>query len=252
MLNVIICEDNSRQRKQIKDIVENNIISNSLELNIALCTNNPKNVLNYLEENGNDVGIYFLDIDLNSDINGLMLAKNIRKYDPDGYIIFITVHSELSYMTFEYKVEAMGFIPKDDILLLNNKVRDNLLIAYNKYNNKIENDDENENKDDSIMIETGYHKINVSFENILFFETISATHKIRVHTFKRQMEFYGSIKELKGKLNDDFYHSHRGYLVNIKNIKEIDKKRLLIRMKNDEECYVSIRRLKGLMQRWCI
>ncbi|WP_291582879.1 LytR/AlgR family response regulator transcription factor [Clostridium sp. UBA6640] len=250
MLNVIICEDNSRQRKQIKDTVENSIVSNSLNLNIALCTDNPKNVLNYLQENKNNVGIYFLDIDLNSDIDGLMLAKNIRKYDPDGYIIFITVHAELSYMTFEYKVEAMGFIPKDDILSLNNKVRDNLLIAYNKYNNKIENDDENKN--DFIMIETGYHKINISFENILFFETISATHKIRIHTFRRQIEFYGSIKELKDRLNNDFYHSHRSYLVNIKNIKEIDKKRLIIHMKNDEECYVSIRRLRGLMQRWCI
>lgn len=250
MLNVIICEDNSGQRKQIKDTVENSIVSNSLNLDIALCTDNPKNVLNYLQENKNNVGIYFLDIDLNSDINGLMLAKNIRKYDPNGYIIFITVHSELSYMTFEYKVEAMGFIPKDDILLLNNKVRDNLLIAYNKYVNKIENDDESKN--DFIMIETGYHKININFKSILFFETISSTHKIRVHTFKRQIEFYGSIKELKDKLNDDFYHSHRSYLVNIKNIKEIDKKRLLIRMKNDEECYVSIRRLKGLMKKWSI
>ncbi|MBS5822586.1 MAG: response regulator transcription factor [Clostridium argentinense] len=250
MLNVIICEDNSRQRKQIKNTVENSIVSNSLNLNIALCTDSPKKVLNYLKENRNSVGVYFLDIDLGSDVNGLILAKNIRKYDPDGYIIFITVHSELSYMTFEYKVEAMGFIPKDDMLLLSNKIKDNLLTAYNRYMNKAENDDENKNN--FIMIESGYHKINVSYENILFFETIPATHKIRVHTFKGQIEFYGSIKELKDKLNDDFYHSHRSYLVNIKNIKEIDKKRLLICMKNDEECYVSIRRLRGLIEKWSV
>lgn len=49
MLNVIICEDNSRQRKQIKNTVENSIVSNSLNLNIALCTDSPKKVLNYLK-----------------------------------------------------------------------------------------------------------------------------------------------------------------------------------------------------------
>ncbi|NFP73309.1 DNA-binding response regulator, partial [Clostridium argentinense] len=38
MLNVVICEDNSKQRKQIKDTIENSIVSNSLNLNIALCT----------------------------------------------------------------------------------------------------------------------------------------------------------------------------------------------------------------------
>ncbi|MBA5760556.1 response regulator, partial [Escherichia coli] len=52
------------------------------------------------------MGLYFLDIDLGQpDMNGFELAQEIRKFDPRGFIIFITTHAELSYMTFTYKVE---------------------------------------------------------------------------------------------------------------------------------------------------
>ena len=248
MLNVIICEDNAKQRERIKEVVESTICDNSLDLNISLCTDNPERVIEYLEQNNTKVGIYFLDIELNSKINGLALAQFIRKHDPYGYIIFVTTHSELACMTFEYKVEAMGFIPKDEVLFFTNKIRDNLLEAYNKYNNKAHH--ETESKDESITIEKVGKKVNIKLKDILFFETVASTHKIRVHTFKKQIEFYSSIKDLKDLLNEDFYQSHRSYLVNIKNIKEIDKKRLLIHMKNQGECYVSIRQLMGLIKKW--
>lgn len=48
-------------------------------------------------------------------MNGFELAQEIRKFDPRGFIIFITTHAELSYMTFTYKVEALDYIIKDDI-----------------------------------------------------------------------------------------------------------------------------------------
>ena len=40
--------------------------------------------------------IYFLDIDLNSDMNGMKLAQQIRLFAPRGFIVFITAHSGLS------------------------------------------------------------------------------------------------------------------------------------------------------------
>lgn len=54
----------------------------------------------------------FLDIQLEADINGIKLASEIRKHDPVGNIIFVTSHSELTYLTFVYKVAAMDFILK--------------------------------------------------------------------------------------------------------------------------------------------
>ena len=76
-------------------------------MEIALATDNPYEVLEQAK-NMNDIG-YFLDIQLSTDING-----KIRKHDPVGNIIFVTSHSELTYLTFVYKVAAMDFIFKDD------------------------------------------------------------------------------------------------------------------------------------------
>ena len=61
-------------------------------------------------------GIYFLDIELGDDRKkeGIYLGEKIRQYDPDGYIIYITSHSELSMMVLRHKVAATDFIPKDE------------------------------------------------------------------------------------------------------------------------------------------
>ncbi|MCP6559764.1 response regulator, partial [Klebsiella pneumoniae] len=54
-----------------------------------------------------------LDIALNSDINGIQLASQIRDMGRRSKIIFITTHTELSLMVFQYQVEALDFILKD-------------------------------------------------------------------------------------------------------------------------------------------
>ena len=49
----------------------------------------------------------FLDIDLSSNMIGINLAATIREYDPLAKIIFVTSYTDLAYLTFLYKVEAM-------------------------------------------------------------------------------------------------------------------------------------------------
>ena len=60
----------------------------------------------------------------------MVLHCEIRKYDPIGNIVFVTSHSELTYLTFVYKVAAMDFIFKDDPDQLKTRVLDCLDTAY--------------------------------------------------------------------------------------------------------------------------
>lgn len=46
-------------------------------------------------------------------MTGLILAQETKKNSPRCFIIFITSHSEMSILTFQYKVEALDFIIKD-------------------------------------------------------------------------------------------------------------------------------------------
>ncbi|SHJ73131.1 response regulator [Paramaledivibacter caminithermalis] len=117
MTNFVICEDDNRFRKKILDYINNYIDMQKLEGKITVETILCKEVLEYVKKNGTNKNIYILDIDLNDNMNGLQLAKRIRKYDIYGYIIFVTNHIELSLTTHKYKVRALDFIVKnvDDI-----------------------------------------------------------------------------------------------------------------------------------------
>ncbi|WP_256075463.1 response regulator, partial [Staphylococcus aureus] len=83
----------------------NYIMREEKPMEIALATDNPYEVLDQAK-NMNDIGCYFLDIQLSTDINGIKLGSEISKHDPVGNIIFVTRHSELTYLTFVYKAVA--------------------------------------------------------------------------------------------------------------------------------------------------
>ena len=113
MLNIFVCEDDAVQRKSIVQIIKNTVLIEELDMQLILDTPNPYELLETVKTSQN-TGIYFLDIDLKCDMNGMKLAQQIRLYDPRCFIIFVTSHSELSYMTFQYRVEAMDFVLKDN------------------------------------------------------------------------------------------------------------------------------------------
>lgn len=122
MLPVFICEDNRMQRERLTKYIEDYIMVEHFDMKLELSTGDPFELVSRMPTH-QGMGLYFLDIDLGQpDMNGFELAQEIRKFDPRGFIIFITTHAELSYMTFTYKVEALDYIIKDDIDLLHDRV----------------------------------------------------------------------------------------------------------------------------------
>ena len=205
MLNIFVCEDNDIQRQAIVQIIQNTVLIEELDMQLVMETGNPYVLLDEIRSSQN-TGVYFLDIDLNSDMNGMKLAQQIRLFDPRGFIIFITAHSELSFMTFQYRVEAMDFVLKDN--------------------------------------PAGGRKISVDYDDIFFFETSSNIHKVILHAKDRQIEFVGTIKELANSLDDNFVRCHRSFLVNKSNIKEVNAKNRIIHFTNGETCLMSTRMMK--------
>lgn len=242
MLDIIVCEDNNYQIKVMEDIITNQLKELNLNINIALLTDSPEEVINYVKDCGAKPLIYFLDVELKSKINGIELAKMIRKYDPMGYIVFVTSHAELTLLTFEYKVQAMDYIVKSDLSKMKNNIKECINEAYNDYRSSGD-------KTSPIQINVGNKIVYFNPDDILFFETTNKHHRIKIHTDEESMEFYGSLKEMEEVLPDSYYKSHRSYLVNTKKIKAIDKKELIIHMANNETCYIASRYLNELLRK---
>ncbi len=237
MLNIFVCEDNHAQRRTIVQIIQNIVLIEELDMQLVFDTANPYELLKKVKT-CQYTGIYFLDIDLSSNINGMKLAQEIRQFDPRGFIIFITAHSELSYMTFQYRVEAMDFILKDNPAEAKVKIRECLLNAIERYMLQT-------NKTYKVYtIEVGERKISIAYNDIFFFETSNNIHKVILHAKDRQIEFSNTIKELTNTLDDNFVRCHRSFLVNKNNIKEVDMKNRIIHFINGETCLMSIRMMK--------
>ncbi len=240
MLNIFVCEDNEIQRQIITQTIQDIILIEELDMKFILNIGDPYVLLEKVK-NSQNTGVYFLDIDLgNNNINGMKLAQQIRLYDPRGFIIFLTAHSELSYMTFQYRVEAMDFILKDNPAEAKIKIKECLLNAIERYTIQT-------NKTHKVYtIEVSGKKISVDYDDIFFFETSNNIHKIILHAKDRQIEFSGTIKELACALGDNFIRCHRSFLVNKNNINEIDTKKRIIYFTNGENCLISTRMMKGL------
>ena len=239
MLDIFVCEDNAAQRRTVVNIIQNTVLIEELDMQLTLDTGDPYMLLKKIKTSQN-TGIYFLDIDLNSSMNGMKLAQQIRLYDPRGFIIFITAHSELSYMTFQYRVEAMDFVLKDNPAEAKVKLRECLLNAMERHTLQT-------NKTHKVYtLEIGGRKISVDYEDILFFETSSNIHKVILHAKDRQIEFPSTLKELTGVLDSNFVRCHRACLVNKNNIQEVDTKNRIIHFANGETCLMSTRMMKGL------
>lgn len=100
-----------------------------------------------------------------------------------------------------------------------------------------------------ISIKSGSSHFNIPTRDILYFETI-ADHKIKVHTTSNNIEYYGLMKDIIIKLNeDDFYRVHRSYIVNLKHINEVNYKGMYVIVDNGDYCNLSRNYAKGLTKR---
>lgn len=239
MLKVYVCEDNVEQRNRIVGFIKDVMAFEGIELDIAKVSGNPYDLLEKVRKNG-ETGLYFLDVDLKTELNGIKLAAEIREYDPSGFIVFITTHAEMSYLTFTYKVEAMDYIIKDNYEDIKKKITDCVLNANKRYLNK-----ETE-KTKNFTIKSDDKIINIKFNDILFFETSDTIHKVKIHAINRQVEFYAKMKDIEELLDERFVRCHRAYIVNKENIAEVDKKNKIAYMVNGEKCYLAFRSIKSL------
>ncbi len=240
MLNIFLCEDNPKQLQKLVDYVEKCILIEDYDLSLRCATENPEKLLEAIP-GMNGTGLYFLDIDLNASMNGLKLAQNIRKLDARGFIVFVTSHSEMSYMTFTYKVEAMDFIIKDDFSKLQQKMHQCIIDAYLRYSSP------NNLQQKTFTVTSSDKEYCIPLDEIIYFETSENIHKVLLHSENRIIEFHSKLKDVELSLDERFYRCHRSFIINRHKIKEINLKEHLVIMNNDAVCFASSKLIKNLI-----
>jgi len=241
MMRIVICEDNQRERIDMEQTVNKYILTKDCDMELALSASGPIEVLDYLDEHPITSGLYFLDIDLRHEMNGIELAAKIRKTDISATIVFITTHEELMFMVFTYKVEAMDYITKDrPAEEVKTRTVECMQLAYQRYL------DGKHSKTKYFPVKVGGQILNIPHDEILLFETHPQIRKrMLLYTEKGKIDFRGIISEIE-KLVPDFYRCHKSFIVNPSKIVILDKAKSKAELVNGQLVFVAAKKVSEL------
>lgn len=237
---IVACEDNFIQLHQLENIIKNYVLFHDDFFELELFTQSPQDVTNYLKKFTPQNGIYFLDINLRNRITGIDLAEMIRKVDTLGKIIFITTHEELAPMTLKRKVEALGFITKDQ---KPENFRDEVMELLELARERIVDSRKKIKRNFSFII--GKQAYNISMEEVLFITPSVIPHRLVLQTKDGQYEFYGKLNILEEKYTN-LFRLNRSCLANLDNVKEVNFSKKSVFFSEDKEIIFSTRHSKKL------
>ena len=217
MLHVLICDDDPNHRANMEAIITKHIATEDVKMELIVSASGPEEVLEYLEKHPDKHGLYFLDVDLQHEIDGITLGAKIRETDPLAKIVFVTTHEELAYLTFRQKVEAMDYIVKNCPEDVETRTRECVLGAYKRYMQKKDAEPK------YFMINTHGTLQKIPHDDILFFETHPRiSERMILHMEDKEIDFRGIISKIES-LVPEFYRCHKSFLVNPRQIVRVDK-----------------------------
>ncbi|WP_242258361.1 response regulator transcription factor [Streptococcus thoraltensis] len=241
MLNIFVLEDDFVHQARLEQAIQDCVRKGNVDYKSLEIFGKPKQLLEAIQETGNHQ-FFFLDIDIHGEKKkGIEIARDIRSKDPNASIVFVTTRSEFMPITYKYRVSALDFIDKglpDEEFQV--AIRDVLTYAYENMDSEV--------ADDAFVFRTEQSNFQVPFSDILYFETAPTAHKLILTTKKGHMEFYGKLSEIV-KSDNRLYQTHRSYVVNPRNVVSVDRTKFTIYFENDETCFVSRLKLKGLVER---
>ena len=230
MIKFVLCDDNLNLLTKLKEMLELIFLRNDFDASVIFSTTSPKKLLDFLDTN--DTNVLFLDIDLKSQLNGIDIAKKIRKKNKLLYIIFLTGHFEYILSAFECK--TFDFIQKPFHF---SKLETTIIRLF---------DDLQENSNNFIKLHNQNKLIN---QNLINYIKKDRT-KIIFCLNNSTIESYDSFVNLSTSLPTNFVRCHKSYIVNINNISNIDfsSNTIFFKSSSNLKCYIGQKYKKNLME----
>lgn len=191
---IAICDDEPAHIEKIR-----NILLDYETVNYS----NPTALLKAVSD-GARFDVLFLDI-MMPQLDGISLARELRRYDVDMLIVFIT--SKIEFMQTGYEVRAFRYLLKEQI-------EDGLPKIWRDIEKEL-----SDRQDDYFTYESEHKTNRFPLRDILYFE--SNLRRIIIHTkTSEQASLYGKLDDIAEKYSA-FIRIHKSYLVNRQYIRTI-------------------------------
>lgn len=200
-MRIGICDD----EKEIRDLLAVKIKDMYPEANLCFYEDG-RELLS--EEEKPD--ILFLDIQMPG-TNGIETARRLRSRNENIVLIFVTALEDYVYQAFD--VEAFHYLIKPFTDEKFKEVTERAVKHCQKLNIFLQEKDPAQ-KEDCLLIKSGSAHVRIRCAEIVYAEVFNR--KIAVHTLHEDVEYYGKMAELETRLGEDFFRTHRSYLVHFK------------------------------------
>lgn len=200
---IAICDDEQNQIEYITSIVASWSAHEGHGCEIRTFASAEAFLFEYEEDKAYD--ILLLDVEMKN-INGIELAKRIRKDNNRAEIIFITSHFE--FVGEGYEVDALHYLIKP---ISAEKLTQVLTKAAEKISVE----------PPSVVISCEGETVKLYEADIRYVE--SFLHYIVIHTKDKEYKIKENISVFENRVSDDFYRIHRSYLVSLKHITRISR-----------------------------
>ena len=219
MVNIIICDDNKKDLKNVVEIVKEFMKKNNIDYNLHIFEDyNDK----FYEVMYSKIPfkIYLLDIETPSR-SGIDIAREIRIKDVDSIIMFLTGHEELGNIVLKNDLLFLSFINKFDDMKnrLNKSLKKSLELL--KHKNIVKFEDKNVT-----------YTLNI--DDILYITKESNERKTIIKTDYSEFKISKSLSEVIKMLDNRFIQTHRACFINNNRKACIDKRKKLIVFDNGE------------------
>lgn len=243
MLKTFVVEDNPEQLATLKEIITNHIMINEFDMALTLATPRAQDLLDYLDDQPVQEGLYFLDIEYpEQELNGLTLASKIREQDVNAKIVFVSTHAEMAFLTFERRIEPLDFIVKDlGAATVKEKVETDIRVAYERYTKQ------SVASEAMFSYTKGGQLFNVPLTQVLFIETGMSRNKLVLHLEERLVQYNGKIGD-ETTAHPELFRVHKSFLVNPQKLVRIDKKHQLGYFANGETVDIATRKMRDLVK----
>jgi DNA-binding LytR/AlgR family response regulator len=220
MLSIAILDDNIRLLEDYEQLIPVWFNKYNIKGRIIIATTDYKEFIRTVREQS--VNVCIIDINLQSEVNGVYIAKCLRKEKIKAEIIFCT--GMLEYMQQAFDVNAYHFITKP--------IGRNLEKCLVKLSKEIA---ERENSKNVVEIKSGFHVFYVPLDSIS--HICREGTKSIIYTSNRIIEVYDSLESLISQLKDmRFIRCHRAVIINKEYLDYIDKRNRRIFLTNGFKC----------------
>lgn len=214
MLKIILGDDDKFLLALEREKLDQEIGQLQINAKIVFLSTSDVELLQYVNNN-KDTYLIFLDLDFGQGrLNGIDIAKQIKRMVPECKIVFVTNHEEMAMQVLKSGVEPFGFIEKSTDM---NAMR----LGYRKYlqiaNKLLQSEEQVREEEEEIRIQLGFDEtMQLKKHTIMYVETDKGiSHGITYHTVDgSKITVRDSLQQVQELLGNQFIKIHRAILVN--------------------------------------